>query len=147
VEIFVWFGRRSAEKEQRWTMEAAIRYVESSPVKRGKQPTPVWVVREEAEPYRFTTHFQSWMNKRHAEQKNGLDGGLEDVRQLLEQFSRTYTYEELISGQFSKALDTANIERYLSDKEFETVFKMSRDEFSAMPGWKRTDLKKSLQLF
>ena len=24
VDIFVWFGRRSAEKEQRWSMEAAV---------------------------------------------------------------------------------------------------------------------------
>lgn len=53
------------------------------------------------------------MSKKHSEQKNGIDGGLDDVKQILEQFSRKYTYEELKSGNFSKALDTANIEVFI----------------------------------
>lgn len=50
------------------------------------------------------------MVKKKNEQENGIDGGLISVVDLLEQFSRKYSYEELKSGKFSKALDTANIE-------------------------------------
>jgi len=145
IDIFVWFGKRSSEKEQRWSMEAAVQYQKTSPVTRPK--CSIWKVKEGEEPYLFTSHFHSWMCKKHSEQANGIHGGLEDVSDVLEQFTRTYTYEELCSGEFSKALDTANIEKYLSDEEFERVFKMNRDEFYKMPGWKRTNLKKSLSLF
>ena len=110
AEVFVWFGRRSAEKERRWAMEAATEYLDSSPIKRGDQLAPIYRVLESEEPYRFTTHFHAWMNKKTKEQSNGLSGGLEDVRSILTQFSRTYTYEELKNNQFSKALDTSNIE-------------------------------------
>lgn len=36
---------------------------------------------------------------------------------------------------------------YLCDSEFEEVFKMSREDYSALPAWKKNALKKSVGLF
>jgi gelsolin len=109
THVFVWFGKRSNDKEQRWTMEATLEYVQSSPSNRGGPPA-ILRVHETLEPYIFTCHFQSWMVKGKTEQPAGLDGELVEVSALLEQFTRKYTLEELTSGKFSKALDTANLE-------------------------------------
>lgn len=38
-------------------------------------------------------------------------------------------------------------EAYLTDEEFEKVFKMDRAKFDALKDWKRTELKKSVGLF
>ena len=38
-------------------------------------------------------------------------------------------------------------ETYLSDAEFQEVFKMARDEFEKLALWKRNNAKKSVGLF
>ena len=38
-------------------------------------------------------------------------------------------------------------EEYLSEQEFETVFGMDKEDFRAMPPWKRINLKKVKALF
>lgn len=58
---------------------------------------------------------------------------------------------------YSKLKDMTNPERYgidptqkelaLSNSEFEEVFKMDKESFSKLAGWKRTKLKKSVLLF
>ena len=135
--IFVWFGKRSSDKEHRWSMEAVMvrsppflplpfhplslcmlntniylnkkEYVKCAPTPR-KANLPIWRVKEGEEPYLFTTLFHAWMVKNKVEQPTGIDGGLDSVPDLLNQYDRKYTYEEIKNGQFSKALDTANLE-------------------------------------
>lgn len=38
-------------------------------------------------------------------------------------------------------------EEYLSAEEFATVFGMDREDFRALPPWKRINLKKACKLF
>jgi len=44
-------------------------------------------------------------------------------------------------------VDRCNLERHLSDTDFELVFEMSRAEFYRLPQWRRNELKKRVKLF
>eukprot|EP01133_Synstelium_polycarpum_P004292 gene4292-5011_t len=44
-------------------------------------------------------------------------------------------------------LDVNNLENYLSDAEFATLFKVTREEFAKMPGWKKNKEKQAHGLF
>jgi hypothetical protein len=39
------------------------------------------------------------------------------------------------------------MQKLLSDQDFVTVFKMSKDEFSKQPGWKQDSKRKEVGLF
>ncbi|GMH43531.1 hypothetical protein BSKO_11453 [Bryopsis sp. KO-2023] len=56
-------------------------------------------------------------------------------------------YEELKELRSEDGIDPARKEQYLSDEDFATIFKISRDEFSSMPAWKQTRAKKDAGLF
>jgi len=43
--------------------------------------------------------------------------------------------------------DSARLEAYLTEAEFQAAFKMSRADFDALPAWKRRDKKKAAGLF
>eukprot|EP01132_Coremiostelium_polycephalum_P006635 gene6635-8208_t len=58
---------------------------------------------------------------------------------------QTYTYEELKKRPSN--IDHNNLEIYLSDDEFISVFKIPRDEFNKMPAWKKNNIKQKLDLF
>ena len=57
-----------------------------------------------------------------------------------------FPYSELKST-FPTGVKGSHKEAYLSDEEFESVFKMSRQAFEALKDWKQTDLKKKFGLF
>lgn len=61
--------------------------------------------------------------------------------------SRTYTYEELCRRPAPAGLDYTALESYLSDAEFEKVFKMTRAQFQELKGWRQADKKKQVGLF
>jgi len=44
-------------------------------------------------------------------------------------------------------VDKHNREKYLSPKDFEQVFKMTKEEFAKLPKWKRDNMKRDLHLF
>jgi len=45
-------------------------------------------------------------------------------------------------------VDRANLERHMTDKDFDLVFKgMSRSEFYQLPYWNRCEIKKKANLF
>uniref|UniRef100_A0A1B6IRT1 HP domain-containing protein n=1 Tax=Homalodisca liturata TaxID=320908 RepID=A0A1B6IRT1_9HEMI len=44
-------------------------------------------------------------------------------------------------------VDRCNLERHLSEAEFETLFQCSRIEFYRLPQWKRNELKRRARLF
>lgn len=44
-------------------------------------------------------------------------------------------------------VDRAVLEHYLEDDAFNEIFRMSRADFSALPAWKQTSLKKAAELF
>ncbi|KAI9564637.1 hypothetical protein GHT06_008378 [Daphnia sinensis] len=44
-------------------------------------------------------------------------------------------------------VDRCQLERHLSDTEFEAIFQMTRSEFYRIPAWKRNEIKKRFRLF
>ena len=44
-------------------------------------------------------------------------------------------------------MDASRREEYLSDEDFQQVFRMDRDAFAKLPAWKRKNLKTSAKLF
>ena len=57
-----------------------------------------------------------------------------------------FPYSELKTS-FPAGVKGSHKEAYLSDEEFLTVFKMTRDAFTALKDWKQTDLRKKAGLF
>lgn len=62
---------------------------------------------------------------------------------------QVFSYEDLSERSFRlpRAVNRSELEKYLSEEEFQEVFKQSKEEFYAMPKWKQHDKKKSLKLF
>ncbi|CAF3460700.1 unnamed protein product [Rotaria socialis] len=58
-----------------------------------------------------------------------------------------YTIEELRARPLAEGVNTSKIEFYLSDDDFQKEFRMTKDEFYALPHWKQTNIKKSLGFF
>lgn len=46
----------------------------------------------------------------------------------------------------TNGLDGTNLEKYLSDTDFETAFKMTRQVFGSQPPWKKNNAKRALKL-
>jgi hypothetical protein len=44
-------------------------------------------------------------------------------------------------------VDRNNLEKHLTDADFDLVFKMSRENFYQIPYWKRCDIKRKSHLF
>ena len=44
-------------------------------------------------------------------------------------------------------VDRCNLEKHLSDADFDLVFRVSREDFYKLPYWKRCDLKRKYHLF
>jgi hypothetical protein len=44
-------------------------------------------------------------------------------------------------------VDGANLEKYLSASEFESIFCLSEAQFALLPAWKKKQLKQQKQLF
>ncbi|CAF0723901.1 unnamed protein product [Didymodactylos carnosus] len=63
---------------------------------------------------------------------------------------KVYPYEELkvmTKKRLPVDVDRDRLERHLSDNEFHTLFRMSRNAFYALPEWRRIEIKKRLKLF
>ncbi|XP_027350667.1 villin-3-like isoform X2 [Abrus precatorius] len=60
-----------------------------------------------------------------------------------------FSYEQLKtkSGSLVSGIDLKRRETYLSDKEFETVFGMTKEAFTKLPRWKQDMLKRKVDLF
>jgi len=70
---------------------------------------------------------------------------VEDVRVLIQQMDRTYSVDEL--KERPPGLDTSHLETYLSESDFVAVFKMSMEEWKAIPVWKKLEQRKAVGLF
>ncbi|KAK7396238.1 hypothetical protein VNO78_17102 [Psophocarpus tetragonolobus] len=63
--------------------------------------------------------------------------------------NNVFSYEQLKTktGSVVSGIDLKRREAYLSDKEFETVFGMTKEAFSKLPRWKQDMLKRKVDLF
>ena len=44
-------------------------------------------------------------------------------------------------------VDRSGLEKHLNDEDFQMIFQMSRDDFYALPLWRRNDFKRRVRLF
>lgn len=52
-----------------------------------------------------------------------------------------------MKGKFPEGVKPDAKPDYMTDEEFEAVFKMNRADYKALKSWKQTDLKKKFELF
>ncbi|XP_035675127.1 actin-binding LIM protein 1-like isoform X23 [Branchiostoma floridae] len=62
---------------------------------------------------------------------------------------KIYPVVELLTTNYKLPpdVDRSKLENHMSDADFDAVFHMSRDEFSRLAAWRRTELKKRAHLF
>jgi len=73
----------------------------------------------------------------------------EEEYEYIPQASNVYPLHLLMTTNYRLPgdVDRINLERHLTDAEFDAVFKCLREEFYRLPYWKRCDLKRRIFLF
>ncbi|MES1919583.1 Gelsolin y domain [Bonamia ostreae] len=74
---------------------------------------------------------------------------IEEIEKEIEKADRIYSYEKLskTADEVPPFIDYSKRESYLSDEEFEQIFKMQKAEFYKLTLWKQKILKKNVRLF
>jgi len=146
-EVFVWIGNNTVALEKRLAMEAAIEYVTTSKI--GHSPdTPIWVIYPFAEPLAFTVNFPTWSREKYpVNQRAHVPSQIPVMNVLQDYLPKTYAYEELLKDPLPPGVDSTRLEQYLTDEEFEKVFKMPRTDFMSIPAWKAERIKQDVGLF
>lgn len=163
-EVFVWIGRDSNQKEKDMSLQAALDYIKNAPDGRSAD-TPVFRVQAGAEPPNFTCHFLGWNDSKALDfsdpylkklgQLNKSSGGSLEHKGGLERVTAaqigfktgvTFPVDQLRAGPID-GVDPSHKEQYLSDAEFQKLFKCSKDEFNHLPAWKQSAKKKENNLF
>ncbi|EFA76836.1 hypothetical protein PPL_09588 [Heterostelium album PN500] len=122
VKMYVWSGSRATEKEKKRGMEIAIEYIKL-------------------------------LNDGRAEEDNanGADTEespkVESASTLLKKYYQTLPLEMLTQKNTPPEIDRSVLEMYLSDEEFQKVLGMQKTEWEVLPGWKKSERKKSVGLF
>lgn len=155
-EIFVWIGKGANEIERKEAMKTAMEYIKTDPVGRTLENTVIVTVKHGFEPPAFTGHFGAWDPEKWSNGKSFDDlkrefgeenTRVQDVLEALKELNKTYPIEVLKGEILPPGVDKTKKEHYLSDEDFAEVFGVARNEYLAMPQWKRTDLKKKVGLF
>ncbi|XP_043224020.1 advillin-like [Amphibalanus amphitrite] len=157
--VFIWIGAESNATERRQAEHTALEYLRTDPAGRGTD-TPIITVHQGAEPPTFTGFFGPWSDELWRTQpdwetvRRGLaaeNGGLGRVSpEAAAETLPVYAFSQLNvkeAALLPRDVDPAVKERYLSPAEFRDVFGMTLESFSALPGWKRQQLKKKVGLF
>jgi len=160
--VYVWAGKYSTEGERRGAMLTALKYVaekDVNMVEGDAQATTkeLFYIREGHETADLATYFHGWQwtpKRRMASQSmpNPAKYGPSSnppvlVADIIGEYTREYTYDELVAKKFPKGIDVTRLENYLSEEEFLKAFKVNRAEFEKFSDWKKEQLKKELNLF
>ncbi|XP_048524445.1 actin-binding LIM protein 3 isoform X3 [Dendroctonus ponderosae] len=68
---------------------------------------------------------------------------------LINEPAKIYPYHLLVITNYRLPadVDRLNLERHLSDQEFEAIFQVGRHDFYRLPQWRRSELKRRARLF
>jgi hypothetical protein len=162
ADVYVWVGCEARDSDKKSAAELAVEYVKTAPDGRSVD-TPIVVIYEYSEPMAFTRHFQGWWPRpaRKKGSKSANEGGAPAPAKPAEITSAatpapaagaspdvTFSYEQLkLKKDLPPNLDMARLEAYMNPSEYPAVFKMTKDEFNALPGWKKLQMRKSAYLF
>jgi len=142
-------GRQRWDRDRRLAMETALNYAKEA----GKRVSHrVYVVYAGMEPMTFKALFPYWNDTPDVIRIQKQDGKQPNVRHsasdLLQQFTKEfYSLAELQKVPPPQGVDPAKLEAYLSDSDFQEIFKMDKEAFGKLPGWKQVNLKKAVRLF
>jgi len=141
-EIWVYVGSDTTPEDEVEGTNAALGLAERA--NDGRSPmTPVVVVHQGKEPLRFRACFTDW--KLAPPSKDKTD---EKAPEKEDDETKYYTYEQLLDREnLPDSVDESQLEAYLTDDEFETVFGMRRSMFVSFPEWKQTELRIQKHLF
>lgn len=145
-EVYLWTGQRAVnlEDEKKQSMETVLEYTKLHPLRKEMGVvSDVLFVNGRREPFAFKCVFTAWDDSKTLD-PSGLNDSIK-VEDILKDLSRTYTLAELRNPP--KLLDSSKLETYLSDEEFQGVFKMDKPTFSAQPLWKQEQQKKNVGLY
>lgn len=153
--VYLWFSVMSTFLEHKVTIESAVEYVKKDAKGRPANPEQsIFITLPLEEPLEFTSCFQCWGDFRHRtyidllKTKKNANKTLLNAMEKLKDFQRqVYSYEDLLSENYGPNVDKTKLDTYLSDEEFEQVFKMPREEFLKLPEWKQGKLKHEVYLF
>ena len=156
--LYVWVGHESQKQERDGAFQVALDYLRAKEGKpEGQEPdTPVFQIPAGGEPPGFTALFLGWndaksrdFGDKYAAQLAAFkkDGPKQVTRESIGFVKGvTFSYDQLKNNE-APGIDMSNKQNYLSDADFEKVFKMKRAEFEAMPAWKKSNKKKEVGLF
>ncbi|KAJ3044180.1 Coronin-2B [Rhizophlyctis rosea] len=148
-KVFVWFGITSKPNEKLLAMETVEKYVAASS-QHDKDKTERLVTYAYQEPYDFIKCFQAWTRKKIPKDKVALKPRIRPLSEVLAEYKReTYPIDVLLgdADKVPEHLDRTKLEMYLSEDDFESLFKMRKEEYLAMQPWKRDKIKKDLGVF
>uniref|UniRef100_W5KFR5 Supervillin d n=1 Tax=Astyanax mexicanus TaxID=7994 RepID=W5KFR5_ASTMX len=156
MEVYLWQGQQPEDAECtgsakiRWdnerkcAMETALQYCKA---KNSRRPPQAYLILAGAEPLTFTNIFPYW-EKDPSIRVQGMRNKVILVEDALSKLSKNqYSIEELTSKPLPEGVDPLHLELYLSDKDFQDLLQMTREEFCTLPNWKQLNLKKSKGLF
>ncbi|XP_067385934.1 advillin [Emydura macquarii macquarii] len=168
-QVFLWLGKDANATEKEAALATAQEYLCTHPSGR-ETDTPILVVKQGFEPPNFTGWFFAWdphrwsEGKTYQQLKEELGDACAVVRITADLnrtavspstgthsggMSQTYPLEVLTTpkDELPGDIDPAKKENYLSESDFVAVFGIRREEFAALPSWKKISLKKEKGLF
>lgn len=159
-EMYYWCGKATDKNRREENMKKAKELFAK------KTDRPKWStlkkINEGMEPVLFQEKFHQWFTTDSRSSKRASSrapahraspaAGNEmreegSVDQILKEYEKTYTHQQLKDGDYPASLDTTKKEAYLSEAEFQSVLGMSKAEFKRQPKWKQDHLKKEKELF
>ncbi|XP_072926787.1 supervillin-like isoform X4 [Hemitrygon akajei] len=158
-EVYLWQGWWPPESkntgsakirwdmERRCAMETALHYCTE---KNTRRPPKAYLVHAGIEPLTFTNIFPRWDYNMENAQQMGQDvmNRVVLVQDALLSLCKTqYSLEEIMSRPLPEGVDPQKLETYLSDKDFQKLLQMPREEFYKLPSWKQVNCKKAKGLF
>lgn len=176
TSLYIWIGSGANEAEKREAAQLADEYLELAKSDGREDGTPVITVQCSHEPPMFTSNFLAWdpefftksefvdpyearLRKMKEEQeKNRPKDAVGTITS--ESFretktpppapvkaapGQTFSYDQLVAGV--DGIDITKREAYLSDADFQEVFKMAKAEFEGLPKWRQQAKKREVNLF
>lgn len=158
----MWVGALSDKFERKGALTRAQKYLDGVHDKRNKDDVMIQEVEAGHEPPMFTVQFiqwepevaQKWIDEDprtkaaavEEEKKEEATASENHFNNYLNPNENKFSYEDL-NGKFPKGVKPDRKEAYLSDAEFQEVLKMTREEFSALKGFKQIQKRKEVNLY
>uniref|UniRef100_A0A0R3RS89 HP domain-containing protein n=1 Tax=Elaeophora elaphi TaxID=1147741 RepID=A0A0R3RS89_9BILA len=114
---------------------------------------PEVVICKTQEPDSFKALFATWddfideIDGNELTTQNPLRWQPVNLDELLQLRTKTWPLEKVTSRDLPPGVDLNRLEQYLNDDDFQSVFRMDRTAFYALPHWKQTVLRKKHKLF